>query len=320
MFRDIFTFLGRLYQGLVSLVLSAVLAVVAWGLWHFYNEARLENRFRKEGQPVTVTIEETDWGRRNWQDAVSNSVYVTFHHNNKSYTTRCVVDTVWFSEGDRIPLLYHPQLDQFHQISAERKPLSAPKSRLVEWSSLSRLDVEHQMLFLLLLVVTLFFFFTGGLVVRLTNWTFIQVIAQLALIFLLGVAALFFTYEAVAYRQYYQQLKTNGRPAEATVIATQKDRIDRSRRSSSLFKSYRYQATVRFREKERIVAITENDYENLKPGDRLPVLYDALQDDLMPSDYPADFDLVKVAVGLWLIFIGVGWALLFRKTKGPVST
>jgi len=318
MIRDIFAFLGRLYQGVVSLVLVAVLAVIAWGLWHFYNEARLANRFRREGQPVTVTIEETDWSRRKWQDAVSNSVYVMFHHNNKLYTTRCVVDTVWFSEGDRLPLLYHPQLDQFHQIKVDQKPLAAPKSRLVEWSSLSRLDVEHQMLFLLLLVVTLFFFFTGGLVVRLTNWTFIQVIAQLVLVFLLGVAALFFTYETVAYRQYYQQLKANGRPAEATVVTTQRERIGRSRRSTNLFESYRYQATVRFREKERIVAITEHDYEKLKTGDRLPVLYDASQDDLMPSDYPGSSDLVKVAIGLWIIFVGVGWALLFRK-KGPVS-
>jgi hypothetical protein len=59
MLSAFFRFIGRLYGGFVSIVISVILGLAVWLSWGLYREEALDGRFRREGQPVTVTVEQT---------------------------------------------------------------------------------------------------------------------------------------------------------------------------------------------------------------------------------------------------------------------
>lgn len=314
MLRDLFNFLGRLYNLVVSLILMALLAGATWLMWHFYQEEKLQNLFLEEGQRVQVQITEVDLAQRSWRDVFGNATYIKFPYQQKTYETRYGMDSAWVGTGDRVNLLYHPGRDEFRQPHTERKP-DRTVSRLVRWSSVNDFSLENKLLAgVLVLATALFFVASGAIVSLLPGLTFIQAIARMVLVVVLGVVAVFFSYDAAAYYRYYQHVKTNGRPLEVTVLETDRHRIGRSTRRSA-FKSYRYDATCRFGKGKRTIPITEDEYEILKPNDRLTVLYDESLDDSMSATYPGNYWLYAAPVFFWILFLFFGWRALFGKQK-----
>ncbi|RRB01183.1 hypothetical protein [Larkinella rosea] len=305
MLRDVFAFLGKLYQLLVSLVLVALLSVGAWAMWHFYEEERLQNQFLKEGKVVEVQISDTDISQRSWRDILGNVTYITFPYQHKNYRARVVRDTAWVSSGDRVKLLYHPERDEFRQQRMERKP-GRVTSRLVHWSSVGGFSQEHKLLIGFLAVSTFLFFFASGVLVSLTGLTILQTIARFMLVIVLGLAALFFSYDTWVYFQYYRHIKANGQPLEVTVLDKDRHRVGRGSSASS-FELYEYDATVNYRTGQRVVPITENEYETLKPKESLRVLYDADLDDLMSATYPGNYSQVIVPLFFWILFLVIFW-------------
>ncbi|GAB3907952.1 hypothetical protein GCM10028803_42650 [Larkinella knui] len=313
MLRAIGIFLGKLYQLVISLVVVAFLAVAAWFVWHLYEEERLQNQFLKDGKVVEVTVSDVDWSRHSYRDMLGNSNYLTFPYQQKTYQTRYVFDTAWVSPGDRIRLLYHPGRDAFLQQHVERKP-GRVVSRLVQWSSINGFSREYKLLVGFLAVATALFFFAGGVVVSITGWTFVQTVARFVLVLVLGIAALFFTYDTWEYFQYYRHVKTNGRPMDVTVLDTDRHRIGNSTRSSG-FTQYRYDATFRYKPGERVVPITEDEYETTHPNDRLRVLYDESQDDFMSARYAGDYAQVIAPLFFWILVLVTGRNVFLKSEK-----
>ncbi|WP_234736879.1 hypothetical protein [Tellurirhabdus bombi] len=310
MFQSLIRFVGRLYALIWSFIIIAFLAFVAWLLWHFYGEARLDRQFTEAGERVRVQVKAVDSERRTWFD-LGQSVYLSFDYKNKRYTTRYVFDTTWANEGDYIQLLYHPQVDEFRQVPTVQKANSSRLvSRLIRWSSLHTLSTEHKMLGGFLFILLFLFFYAGGVVVGLTGWTFPQQIARFTLLLALGAAALFFTYETVTYYRYYQRIRVNGKPMEVTVLETDRHSVGHSRSSS--FKQYNYEVVFRYQNQERVAPITEDEYDVLKPQSRLRVLHDEALDDFMSATYPGDYLKILVPLFFWILFIILWWNTFFK--------
>ncbi|RAK03276.1 hypothetical protein LX87_01398 [Larkinella arboricola] len=314
MLQDLFNFLGRLYSLVVTLILIAVIGGATWLMVFFYQEERIQNLFLKEGQLIRVSVADVDFGQRSWLDGVSNACYIRFSYGQKAYETRYVMDSTWVGAGDRVQLLYHPGRDEFRQPHTEPKP-DHTVSRLIRWSSANDFIQEYKLLGGVLVLATFLFFLVSGLVVSIfPEFTLIRSIARMVLIVVLGAVAVFFTYDAVAYYRYYQHVKTNGRPLEVTVLATDRHRLGRST-SNTVFRSYRYDATCRFAKGERTIPITEDEYETLKPNDRLAVLYDALLDDSMSATYSGNTGHYILPAFFWFLFLVFLWNLVFKPQK-----
>ncbi|MCY7352906.1 MAG: hypothetical protein LH606_19980 [Cytophagaceae bacterium] len=301
--------LGRIASLIVGIVVTAGLAVAAWGMWYGYQEARLQRRFVTEGQPVEVIVRDVSRERKTWLDAFGNSAYVDFPYRGRNYTTRFASDTLWVSAGDRVQLLYHPQLDAFRQPVTVRKP-GRVTSRLIKWSVVAGFSREYQLLAGFLLVAAALFFFGGGVLVMITGWTFIQDLARLVLVALLAAGALFFTYDSIAYYRYYQHLRSQGQPLEVTAL--DKYKTAHGRRSVSW---YTYDATIRFENQERVIPIEEDEYEMLRPPAPLRVLYDREQDDLVSATYAMEYSQFFAPVFLWVLLGVVLWKQDFKKRK-----
>ncbi|KAA9346403.1 hypothetical protein [Larkinella humicola] len=313
MLRELVVFLGKLYRLVVSLMVVALLAAVAWWFWHLYEDERLQNQFLKEGNVVEVQVAGVDATQRSYRDMLGNSRYITFPYRQKSYTIRVVFDTAWVSSGDHIRLLYHPQRDEFRQQQVDRKP-GRVESRLVNWSSVRGFSKENKLLLGFLVVVTSLFFFAGGVLVSLTGWTFLQTIARLVLMAVLGIAAVFFTYDTWEYVQYYQHVKTNGKPMDVTVLDTDRHRVGRSTQRSS-FAMYDYDAEFNYKAEKWIIPITEAEFETLKPNDKLRVLYDSSLPDFMSATYSGNYAQAIVPAFCWVLFLVVGWNTVFKSSR-----
>ena len=307
MFHKLFRLLSNLYGMLWMLIVSALLGAAAVLVWHFYQEERLQNQLVSDGDQVTVRVERTDRQPRGVLDALSSFVYVGFSYHNKPYETRCVNDTSWLSPGDRVALLYHPQLDVFRQPRARAATETRVVSRLVKWTVISELNSEKKALGLFIMIVVALFFTSSGLLVSLTGLTFIQTIARSVLILALGFLALFYTYDTIRYYQYVASLKSNERPMDVEVIDTY--RHTHGRRSGW----YTYEATFRFNGQERVVAIEEEDYERLNAKNaRLAVLYNATVNDFTAVNYSPSLLQLLVPGFFWLMLV-----LVFRQNRKP---
>ncbi|MBC7920638.1 MAG: hypothetical protein H7Z75_06050 [Ferruginibacter sp.] len=293
--------LGRAYKIFWGLVVMAFLGVTAWLMWHGYQAERRQSQFRAEGRPITVEIDHTDRKPREVWDALGNFVYVGFAYRNQRYETRFVNDTLWLSKGDRIELRYHPRWNAFEQLKPTLKSnQTRVVSRLINWTVVREFKPENTLLAGFVIVVISLFFFGGGVLVSLTGWTIIQDIARLALIIALGAGALFFTYNAIQYYRYVDDLRTNGRDTDVVVLDT--DRVSAGRRSS--WRTYTYHATFRFQGRERVVLIEETDYERINSGDnRLTVRYAKALDDFIPVAYSPGLTQLIPPGFLWLLVI-----------------
>lgn len=268
MFQKLFTALGRVYSFIMSLVVAAILVVTTWAFWMLYQDARLQGEFVKEGQLLSVRVDRAEHEQRTWRDMLSNSAYLTFRYKGKGYTSRFVVDTTYVSAGDRVQLLYHPAFDAFRQARNDvRFDQSTRKSRLIGWTTVRSFNDENRLLLLCLLLSAATFFIVSGVVVTIIPIPFLQAIARLVFIVALAIGAAFFTYDTYQYYHYYQHLKTSGRAVAVRVLDTDRRSIGRGNSRSGHW--YRYEATIRYQQQERMIPISEDDFETLKPNDTL---------------------------------------------------
>ena len=306
MFQKLLATLGRVYSFIMSLVVAAILAVTTWAFWGLYQDVRLQTQFVKEGQLVSVTVDRAEHEQRTWRDILSNSAYLTFRHKGKDHTSRFVADTTYVGAGDRVQLLYHPTHDAFRQPRNDvRFDQSTRKSRLIGWTTVRSFTNENRLLLLCLMLSTASFFFISGVIVTVIPIPFLQAIARLLFIVTLTIGAAFFTYDTYQYFNYYQHLKTNGRKIAVPVLDTDRRSIGRggSRRTYSRTHWYRYEATIRYQAQERVIPISEADFETLKPNDTLTAYYDESVNDFMSVNYPPDYWQVLGPAFLWLITI-----------------
>lgn len=301
MLKPLLSSIGKVYNFLIGLIVATILVIATWVFWGQYQELRLQNQFMKEGKLVSVTVEQTSRKHQSWRDIFGNSAYLTFPYQGKTYTTRFVMDSGYVGSGDRVKLLYHPAYDAFRQPESDNRfNKSARKSRLIDWSTVRDFSREHQLLLFCIILATASFFMITGLVVTLIPLTFLQDIARFILVVELLMAAVFFSYDTWKYFQYYQQLKAHGQ--EVTVKVLDKQRHAKYRNSTSRsWREYTYKATIRYQQQERVIPISEDDFERLKPNDSLKARYDASVNDLMSVDYSIDYEQLLVPAFFWLV-------------------
>ena len=221
MLNAFFTFIGRLYGGFISIVISVILGLAVWLSWGLYREEALDGRFRREGQPVRVTIEQTSDQRQTWRDELSYVTYLSFHYRQQPYTVRFVVDTFRVGAGEPVSLLYHPGLDAFRQPgNSIRFRERSGNSRLLNWSVVEAFSAERKSLILCVALGVAFFLVASGTIANLTGSDFLPGVGYSLLVVLLLGGTAFLTYDSCQYVQYHSHLKANGRTVEVTVTGT----------------------------------------------------------------------------------------------------
>ncbi|GAB4024249.1 hypothetical protein [Spirosoma gilvum] len=301
MWQQFFKTVGSIYNFLIAVLLSVVLGVVTWGCWQLYQEARLQSEFVREGKSISVKVDEAQHDQRSWQDILGNSAYLAFRYQGKSYTTRYSMADNYVGTGDQVVLLYHPSYDTFRQPERVAPAhQSIKQSALVNWSSLRSVSKENQLLLFCIILATAFLFMASGVILSILPLDSLRYIIQSVLVIELLIAAVFFTYDIWTYFQYYQALKAKGHPETAVVVSTNRHAFPRSN-SSDWDDWYDYDATVNFQHQKRVIPISEDDYDSLKPNDSIRVIYDPSVDDVMSADYAADYKQILVPVAFWVI-------------------
>ena len=298
----------------MMLVFAVVLGVLAWGSWQLYKNEKELQQFIQEGHPVNVQVIATDRQDRTWYDQFSNKVYITFNYNNRLYTTRYIQDSGWVNAGDRVSLLYHPVADGFRQLNRPmhfNKPTSS--SRLISFSFMGRWNEGQKWMLLTLLLATAFALVTTGAINSVVTIPMLALLGRFIITGLVVCAALYFTYNAWQYNQYYNKIRNNSKSETVTVLGTNSHA--RSKRNSWF---YDYDATVQFGNEQKTIPIEEEDYERLKPNDKLEVLYNKEENDMMSVNYSADNTNWFVALFMWAFAIFFLYTNFFKK-KRPQS-
>ncbi len=317
MVQKLVTALGRLYHFLISLIVAVILTVTTWGAWSFYQDAILQDEFMKDGQLVPLLVNQSEQKQRSWRDILSHSTYLTVHYRGKDYTTRFVMDSGYVGQGDRVKLLYHPKYDALRQPGTGiHFKESTRKSRLIEWTALRDFTNENQLLFFCILLSTATFFLISGLIATIVPVAFLQNIARFVFVLALLIGAIFFTYDTWAYYTYYQYLKTNGHEVTVKVLDTQRTHRPSSGRHHTV-DWYDYEATIRYQQQERVIPISHDDFDALKPTDSLKALYDETVDDCMSVDFGLDYSQAILPVFLWVLTVLLIRPALGNKTGGP---
>ncbi|GAA4470700.1 hypothetical protein GCM10023189_59830 [Nibrella saemangeumensis] len=315
MFKRADSILGRILSIFSTLMMLLVVAVATYLMWFYYQDRHQLQRFENEGKVVQIKVDEVEWGREDtWLDKLGNSVYIHFRYQGKPYTSRWVFDTNWVTRGDRIPMMYHAGFDAFRQpVYNAAAHSSHIQSRLIRWSGIPFYQKDNVTLGGLGILVTALVLLTCSLFFQLTGWELWQWIGRFVAFGLLIVGTIYFSYDSWQYFRYYQQIKQNGRETTVVVEALDRSRIGRgSRRRSRTFDGgfYHYRATVQDGGKKRVIPIEKDDYETLKPGDRLTVLYDTGTDDMMPKTYGPDYWQFVTPVFFLVVALGFVWVMM----------
>lgn len=295
MVKGILSSVRNFFRLVMMLLFAVVLGVLAWGSWQLYKNEKQLQQFIREGHPVKVQVTATDRQNLTWYDQFSNKVYITFNYNNRLYTTPYMQDSGWVSAGDKVTLLYHPQADGFRQLNRPmhfNKP--TPSSRLISFSFMGRWNDGQKWLLLTLILATVFVLVSIGIINSVVQIPFLQGLSRIIITGLVVCGALYFTWNAWQYNQYYNKIKNNSQQATVTVLGTNSHA--RSKRNSWF---YDYDATVQFGSEQKTIPIEEEDYEKLKANDQLQVLYNKEENDMMPVNYSADHNNLFVALFVW---------------------
>ena len=137
-----------------------------------------------------------------------------------------------------------------------------------------------------------------------------QQILRLALTIALGFTTLFFTNTTVGYYRNFYQIQQTGRPMAVLVQRTERTVVGKGTQKSRA-KTYRYQAVFQFQNQERRMPVSKKQYEHLKAGDPVLVLYGEKQNGFIPANDPADHRQLITPLIFWAIFAG-----FVRKTWG----
>lgn len=318
--ENILRWLRQLYSLFWMLVLSALLGVAIYFAWHWYQDERLLSQLRSNGQLVTVTIDEADEAPRTFRDewSIQDVVYLRFAHERQRYETRFVEDTLRPRVGDRVTLLYNPELNLFGKQPPRATTETRVVSRLVNWTRSIPFSAETRALVLLVMTAVALFFVGGGLLAPLLGLTIIQSISRTILFVGLAGIALFAAYEAVEYYRYVDRLQRNGRPMEVVVLST----YDTPHGKRSYGRYYTYEATFRFNNQERVIAIEKEDFERLNSQNaRLTVLYDPELNDFIVTNYSLfNWDALGPLIFSLMVIFGVFlWAWMKRRRHAPAT-
>lgn len=314
MVKGILSSVRNFFRLVMMLVFAVVLGVLAWGSWQLYKTEKELQQFIKEGHPINVQIIATDRQNRTWYDQFSNKVYITFNYNNRLYTTRYIQDSGWVNAGDKVSLLYHPGTDGFRQLNRPmhfNKPTTS--SRLISFSFMGRWNEGQKWLLLTLLLATVFALVTIGAINSVVTIPMLGLLGRFIITGLVVCGALYFTYNAWQYNQYYSKIRNNSKSETVTVLGTNSHA--RSKRNSWF---YDYDATVQFGNEQKTIPIEEEDYERLKPNDKLEVLYNKEENDMMSVNYSADNTNWFVALFMWAFAIFFLYTNFFKR-KQPQS-
>ncbi|CCH54330.1 hypothetical protein BN8_03492 [Fibrisoma limi BUZ 3] len=314
--------LKRVVTIFVLLLQIAVVGAITWFLWIVYNDTRLQSRFEREGRSIRVHIDDVSYAQRSWKDFLGNSVYITFHYNQNHYQARYVQDTSYVSRGAYTTLLYLADLDSFRQPDPEPPhPRMHRTSRLVKWTVVNDVTTENKVLGGLIVAASVLFFLSVSLINYLVPVPLLQTIGKGIVVVAWVGLSVFLTYDTVEQYNYWNRLRSGGQPAQVTILSTDKVSKSggRSRHGRSSFRTYSYRATVRFQRQERVIAISEDDYETARAGDRLNVVYNPALDDLMPAGYSLPMDEYLVPVFVWgMLLVGL-WLYTSRSKRRQVS-
>ncbi|MCS3797799.1 hypothetical protein [Niastella sp. OAS944] len=304
------------FRLITLLIFAAVLGVLAWGSWQLYKNEKELQQFIKEGHPVKVQVTATDRQNLTWYDQFSNKVYITFNYNNRLYTSRYVQDSGWVYVGDKVTLLYHPELDGFRQLNRQmhfNKPSTS--SRLISFSFMGRWNEGQKWLLLTLMLTTVFTLIALSILAGFLQIPLLGHIGRFIVTGLVVGVALYFTYNAWQYNQYYNKIRNNSKSETVTVLST--NYHARSKRNSWF---YDYDATVQFGNEQKTIPIEEEDFEKLKANDKLEVLYNKEENDMMSVNYSADSTNIFVALFMWGFAIFFIYTSFFkRKAKSAAS-
>jgi hypothetical protein len=314
MFKQLIKAISEIYRFIISLIVIVILGGATYVCWMLYDDMLLQKQFATEGQLITVPVKDIDLKQRSWRDIIGNMEYLTVDYQGKDYSVRYVRDSSFVSSGDQIKLLYLPEKDAFRQPdNIDHFRQTTNKSRLVQWTTVRDFTIEHKMLLMCLVLSTASFFFIAGFIATYIPVPLLQDLARILLTIEFIVGTIFLTYDSWAYYQYYNRLKTKGQEISVKVLDTNRRVFGRSSRNHW----YTYEATVRYQQ-ERIIRISEDDYDRLKPGSSLNVVYDSSVDDMMSVNYPAGFSqaILPVFFGfLTVIAIRSGFSRIKRKEQ-----
>ena len=303
---------GRNFLRLVMmLILAMIIGLLAWGSWQFHENEKISQQFIVEGQPVVVQVTATDRQSRAWYDWLSNPVYITFKYHKHSYITRYQPDSGWVQKGDRLALLYHPQLDAFRQPGKRIHFTSKnDRSRLLRFSITNMWSDERKWFMLSLAFSIVFFFIVLRMMNSLVQVPLLQHLGRFIIFGLVLFGALYFTYNSWQYYNYYQKIKANSSKLTTRVLST--DYHVHSKRSNWC----RYDARVQYGNEQKMIPVEKEDYNKLRPNDQLPVLYNRELNDMMPENYTPDHSNLLVALFMWALTIFFAWNNVFpRKTR-----
>jgi len=179
-------------------------------------------------------------------------------------------------------------------------------SKLVDWSILSIFSYAHRYLFFAMALTLLVTLLSLSLLAKLTGSSFFGLLSRLVIAVCFIGAGLFFTWDSWANYQYYLQIKKG---TVITVPMVEKNRHMLHRKRETDIPIYYYTALVQYNQGKREIPISSQDYDQLNPGDLLPVWYNARLDDMMAKDYSLSY------FRIFFSFNDVGYHCLYPPKK-----
>ena len=292
-----------------AMILAVLLGVLAWGSWQLYKNERQNRQFTEEGHRVTVHATGVKRDNRAWYDQFTNDAYVSFRYNDKNYEVRVKQDTAWISPGDKLEVWYHPGMDKF--IHPERMTYfdgRRVESKLIRFTFINQWTNEKKWFVFSIVFFWLFLFMAITAVASLLPLAPVKLAARVLIIGLMLCFAGYFIYNTGKYYQYYSKLKANSTTNTVTVLDT--DKVSLSRKSKWWF---RYEATVQFNKGTMLIPIDEDDYDRLKPNDRLQVYYNSQLNDMMSVNYQQDHSNLLGCALVIIIVVVIGGRFFKRK-------
>ena len=306
----------RIFLFAVHCVMITTLFLVARGTWRAYSEEKLIARFSAEAIPAAVRVSMVSDEKKNWKDYITNCKYIRFTYRDKPYTVRYILDSGWIGAGNTVHLLYFPTPDLFRQPSQLKHPDPViKKSPLVGWIVVSTFSYANRWLFFTVLLATAIVVLGLSALGRLTGLAFFDSIAT-GIFILAGVTgACFVSWDLWSNYGYCREIRAPGTQRTVQVIATDRYLMDRDYNHDRLIVSYYYTATVHFNGADRMIAISSDDYDRLRPHDTLTVWYNEQKDDMMSVDYTVEKGKWLFPFLLWLLVGFALWKKWFRKRQ-----
>ena len=309
--RNILLFLGQI-------VLIVFIGFVDLEVWRAYKEEKRTTLFEQEGRPVGITIDQVTHEKQTWKDYIGNSKYIGFLYRGKAYKIRYVQDTLFVMEGTRLSLLYHEGLDEFRQPRrlSHGRPIYRT-SRLVNWTLLNVFSIANRYLFFCVALSIVLYLMVSGMAANLTGSRRLTAFNNVFIPLVFFAGALYVTVEAWEYYAYYRQVKSGAGQLAVPVVSLDKNSRFKYQHSDDVWKVYDYTALVHYQKEDRIIPISEKDYETISPGGNIDVYYNERLDDMISVNYTTDWIALGFVLFVWgmAAFVLVGRMRKRRLTR-----